>query len=589
MSRAFPALFDRWSRRVSARFALGHVLAGATIGLALGAGVSAACWKTRHGALRPAGALVGLLGAAAGAAVAKRRRIRDLDVALFLDARLGSDEAITTALELAGKSDGSDDAARVFVTSQATAALERATLEALDVRVVRPWHAVALAGAGAIAWLGILPLPPAPAAPSAAPGVEGVRLARVAGLEKVMKLGDLRPRDEAQRERLRRLAKEAEALRDKLRSGIEKREAQADLGKLADGITAERLSLGDGVERQGMESALGKLGENKELRSAQKALGDRDLVRLDEEMERLADRLEKADRTRAQEALEDAAQAALRAGAPNVARALDAERKLLGAKGDRRDMLRELAKELGDALGEEGKRALQELGSAGGDETSSKLADRLDKALRGMTPEQRKRLAENLKKRMGQAPEQNPRGLSKRELGEMLGELDDGRLEEELRRMAAAPAEGTEEGERQRGLDGAQGGAEEAAGELGGGLPMPMAGEGIGNGKAASSGGGAGGPAMAGHTEGGGPGSHDGRTGAVEGGEMRARATGRMNAGTPMPGVVMGRTAGRAGETANERGVGVVGAAAPGEIGGVERSDVPEEYREHVGRYFQPK
>jgi hypothetical protein len=578
MSRAFPALFDRWSRRVRARFALGYVLAGATIGLALGAGVSAACWKTRHGALRPAGALVGLLGAAAGAAVAKRRRIKDLDVALFLDARLGADEAIATALELGTKLESSGDSARAFVTSQATAALERATPRALDVRVVRPWHATGLAGAGAIAWLGVLPLPPAAAAPTVAPGVDGVRLTRVAGLEKVMKVGDLRPRDEAQRERLRRLAREADSLRDKLRTGLEKREAQADIGKLADGITAERLSLGDGVERQGMESALGKLGENKDLRSAQKALGDRDLVRLDEEMERLADRLEKADRTRAQEALDDAARAATRAGAPNVARALEAERKLLAEKGEGRDLLRELAKELGDALGEEGKRSLEELGSAGGDERSSKLAERLEKALHGLTPEQRKRLAENLKKRMSQAPEQNPRGLSKRELGEMLGELDDGRLEEELRRMAGAPSEGTEEGERQRGLDGAQAGAEEAAGELGGGVPMPMAGTS-----------GADGPAMAGHSEGSGPGSHDGKTGAVEAGEMRARATGRMNAGTPMPGVVMGRTSGRAGETANERGVGAVGAAAPGEIGGVERSDVPEEYREQVGRYFQPK
>ncbi len=36
-------------------------------------------------------------------------------------------------------------------------------------------------------------------------------------------------------------------------------------------------------------------------------------------------------------------------------------------------------------------------------------------------------------------------------------------------------------------------------------------------------------------------------------------------------------------------GQGALGEAAPGEVGGVDRSDVPEEYREQVGRYFPPK
>src|SRR5262249_55406040 len=94
---------------------------------------------------------------------------------------------------------------------------------------------------------------------------------------------------------------------------------------------------------------------------------------------------------------------------------------------------------------------------------------------------------------------------------------------------------------------------------------------------------------QAGHTEGGGPGDHKGMTGVVEGGEMRARAAGRVDKGRPMPGVVMGRTAGKAGETAHGLGPGALGSAAAGEIGGVERSDVPEEYREQVGRYFQPR
>jgi hypothetical protein len=95
--------------------------------------------------------------------------------------------------------------------------------------------------------------------------------------------------------------------------------------------------------------------------------------------------------------------------------------------------------------------------------------------------------------------------------------------------------------------------------------------------------------AQPGHSEGGGPGDHKGQTGVIEGGDLRAHAAAKINKGKPMPGMVMGRSAGRAGDTANLVGEGALGNAGPGEIGGIERSDVPEEYREQVGRYFQPK
>src|SRR5690349_14075602 len=104
--RSFRALFDRWSRRVRARLALRHVLTGAAIGLVIGAGASAAAWRTRSGNLRPAGAAGGLLGAAVGLAVARRKRWADGDVALFLDGKLRSDEAISTAVEIEGKESG---------------------------------------------------------------------------------------------------------------------------------------------------------------------------------------------------------------------------------------------------------------------------------------------------------------------------------------------------------------------------------------------------------------------------------------------------------------------------------------------------
>ncbi|HSN96942.1 MAG TPA: hypothetical protein VLS89_01550, partial [Candidatus Nanopelagicales bacterium] len=71
--------------------------------------------------------------------------------------------------------------------------------------------------------------------------------------------------------------------------------------------------------------------------------------------------------------------------------------------------------------------------------------------------------------------------------------------------------------------------------------------------------------------------------------DLRSRANARINKGAPMPGMVLGRTAGRPGESANVRGEGALGVVGPEEVGAIDRSEVPEEYREQVGRYFQPK
>jgi hypothetical protein len=404
--RSFGPLFERWAGRVRRQLLLRHVLTGAALGILVGAGAATAAWRTRHGALRPAAGVAGaILGAAAGVAVSRRKRWPDGHVALYLDARLGADEAIATAVELQQKPDNGDDSARAVVVSQAAWALAQATPKAVRAPVVRPWHAALPAGAAAVVWISVAPLPALPGGREAEPGAEKVRAAQVAGLEKVVKLAEMSARDEAQRERLRKLAEEAKKIREKLREGVEKREAQAEIARLKDGIVAERLSLGEGEQRQGMESALGTLGENPDLKSAQKALGDRDLVRLDEEMERLADKLERSDRDRALKTLEEAAEAAKRAGSPDVARALAAEKQRLKELGKKADHLRELAKELGDALGDEGKQALRDWNQSGDGRDERRLAEKMNEALGKLTPEQRKQLAENLKKKMKEAPE----------------------------------------------------------------------------------------------------------------------------------------------------------------------------------------
>jgi hypothetical protein len=596
---SFRPLFDRWARRVRARFALRETLRGAALGLVVGAAASAALWQTRHGALRPVGAAAGIVGGAVGLLLARRRRFSDGEVALYLDARLGARESIATAVELE-KGAGS---ARGVILSQATEALAAATPAQVRAPLLRPSHAGLPLGAAALLLACLAPLPPAPASAKAPPGAGQVRLAQVEGLEKIIKLAELNARDEAQRARLKKMAEEAKRLRDKLREGVEKREAQADLAKLRDGLSAEKLSLGDGQERQGMESALGKLADNPDLANAKRDLGDRDLVSFDEEMAKLADKLEKGDRERALKTLEEAAEAARRNGAPGVAKALEEERRRLDEAGRKADKLRELAKELGSTMGEEGRQALRDFSEKGGLKERARLAEKLEEALSKLTPEERKKLAENLKKRMKAAPDDELGAApSKRELEKLADQLDtpEGQkaLEDELRRMAKEPPSSSEEGGRQRELGDAEGGAGDAERQMGGGTPVPIPVEGPG-GKPGP--GGAGkdgkgqdgkGEAQAGHSDTFGPGGHGehkGLTGVIEGGGMKARSAAKMGKGRPMPGVVLGRSAGKAGETANLKGSGALGEAAPGEIGGVERSDVPEEYREQVGRYFQPK
>ncbi len=100
--------------------------------------------------------------------------------------------------------------------------------------------------------------------------------------------------------------------------------------------------------------------------------------------------------------------------------------------------------------------------------------------------------------------------------------------------MAEAPEPGSDEAERQKALDGAQDGAGEAEGDVGGTpMPMPIAGGGDKGGKDGKGGKGGkddkGGDPQAGHSEGGGPGDHKGQTGVVEGGDLRAHANAKIN------------------------------------------------------------
>jgi hypothetical protein len=598
----FERAFRERSALIRRRLALRWVLGGAAIGAMLGAGLGGVAWWTRHGGARLVCLGLPLVGALVGLGMNRRRRWSDEHVALFLDRGLASHEVIVTALEM--RAQGRASASSVL--RGATEALERPLPEAAKPRFVRPWHSLALVGTSIGVWVASLALPPPPVVAAPPPGLETVQLEDLEGLEETRRLVKLEARDAAQRDRLRALSERAEKLERALSEGMPHREAQAEVSRLRDDVAAERR-LGTGEQRKGLESALGKLAKNADLERVQRALGDRDFTRLDEEMERLANRLEDDDRRRAMDALAEAAEAARRDGAEGVARMLEQQRKRLAEHGAGAEALRELADALGGALSPEGQRALEEMKQGGSRESREALGRELAKALEALGDEERKRLAEQLKRRMkALRSDRGAPSMSDEQLEALRKRLEtpEGRAEwlEQLRRLAADPLP-SDEAQR-------DGMLEDAERQLGEGeqrlqqpmpLPMPMAGAPSGrkdgNGKPGAKPGdgqGEGAPGGAPGTpegaaqpgRGGGPGQHGGTTGKLDGDALRARANAQLNPGPSNPGVSMGRTTGRAGETARTGGTGRLGEVAPGELSDVGRSEIPEEYREQVGRYF---
>lgn len=571
----FQAQFGQAARSLRASLGARRVVTGLSYGLAIAGALALLFWR-----VRPELRMIALAAPMAGFAVAllidRRRRLSDEHVAILLDRRLESSEVITTAVGAAGAGDGSGggeedgrEAIARAVLERATEALRAARMEDVRLPVLRKQHGIGAVGLAALAFAFRL-APSKPVLPPPPPGTEIVQTTEVKGLEKVIALGELDPRDDAQRERLKKLAADAEKIRDALRKGEAKRDAEADLAKLADAITAERMSLGDGDERKGLEAAIGALGKNGDLSSAAKALGDHDLVQMDREMERLADQAEGDSRERAKKSLEEAEEAAKKAGSKSVAKALADQRKRLEQTIERRKALKELAEAMGKDLSPDGKKALEGL-EKGDPAAAQKLAEAMGDALEKLTPEERKRLAERLKELA-----KNADGAGGK-LGDLSKQLDSPQdLEKTLKDLANAPPP-SEEAQRQQALDDAQK-------QMGGALMAPGAG--------AGSGGSGDSPGSVG------PGGNSGRspsasrpaspTDKIDGPGLRSRADAPLGAGTPMPGVVGGRAPGRTGETANVRGTGALGTVGPDEVGGVSRSEVPEAYREQVGRYFEP-
>ncbi len=561
------------------------MLSGVAIGLCAGSLTAGALWWQRQGALRPLSAGLGLLGAAAGAVIAARKRWSDEEVALYLDEKLGTDERIVTALGLRAQS---TEAAR-FVTTSAAQALESGLPKLRGPKVLDAAHWLAPLGAGAIVWLSLAPLPPAPLAVTP-PGVERIRDANVKGLERIEALQSQKGRSPEDERRLRALAEEAKKLRGELGQGMEKREALSRMAKLRDAIAELRSEFGKSQNRQGLEAAIGALNERPELRKAARALGDGDVTAFDREMQRLANQAEQESRESAKLALEEAERAAREKGAPGLADALKEQREALGKRSAEADALRELAKALEGQLDADALEDLKEFGQSGDPKAGKRLAEAMGKALSKLSAEERQRLAEQLKKQVRGQQGSAATPMTREEMEEMARRLasPEGQkeLEEQLRRLANP--EPSSESQR----DGALGEAERGLGEAERGLgmvPMPAPGAGSpsgppGNGPSE----GQNGPGGPGSQHDSGQGNHEGESQKVQAPELRSKANVPRSGVGPMHAATLGRAPARPGDTANQRGTGALGSAAPGEIGAVEQSEVPEEYREHVGRYFEP-
>ncbi|HEY1537504.1 MAG TPA: hypothetical protein VGF76_25970 [Polyangiaceae bacterium] len=588
--REFQSSFLAFAARVHRRHALRQALTGAGLGLALGALGALGLWAARLGEPRPFAAGLGVLGAAAGALWAGRRRWSDSDVALYLDARLGSHEALTTALG-ALDSKAYDEPALSHVVERAASVLGSADPARVRPKLWSRLHVALPVSAVALAAVSLLPLPPAPKPPPVAPGAERVRIENLKGLERIEALGHLRGQNPEQDERLKQLAEQARKLRDSLAKGLEKREALSEIAKLRDGIAAERLKLGDQQNRPGLDAALRAFGSNKALQDAQKALGNGDLTAFDEEMQKLANRAESSDRQAAKDALQEAAKDAREKGAKGLADALDAERRLFERREEHADALRELAQSMKGKLSPEAEDDLKEFGSSGNPKAEQRLEQGLERALEGLTPGERKRLAERMQKQLkDEAGAGAP--MTKKQLEALAKSLstDDGveALEKQLKELAKP--EGSEDSEREQGLGDAERGGSEAERGLGA-LPIPMSGDGApgkagGKGDSDKSGGKRTGAPGSEHDTG--TGDHQGTTPQIAGKELRSKAEARLQAGAPMHGATLGRAPARAGETANQLGTGTLGEARQTEVGAVDHADIPEEYREQVGRYFEP-
>jgi hypothetical protein len=590
--RSFDVAFRRWATRIRARALLRGALTGAVLALPLAALVVLLLWWFRLGEQRPLAFLVVPLGAVLGGLRAVLRGFSDQDVALYLDARLGAHELVSTALSFEGRELGEIESVVVERAERAlTEANEASRRSTLKLRVFRASQLSLLVGAAAVGYVCWIELPPAPKPPPGAVGTRQLRVPNLAELDKIIALENVDAHDAAQRARLKAIASRARALREKLRQGMEQREALSELGKLEEDIASERTRFNDREQRAGLEAAIVALEKRPELRPSARALGNGDLTEFDRSMQELANRVEQGDREAAKRALEEAAKAAREKGAKRLAEMLEEQQRLLDERSGRAQAMREFGKEMEKHLGKQAQQDLKDFDGMGNPDTARKVGRALADALKGLSDEERKQLAKRLAEMVKRDQGGNPVTPADKELEEYAKRLatPEGQkeLEQQLRDLARQSSAAAE---REKALEEAERGLGEGRKKLG--VPIPMPGGQNGTGQKPGGGqedpSGSKQPGSGGPSQGGGHVEHQGQTQKVDGSELRAKAEARLAPGIPLHAAEEGRAPAAAGETANQKGVGALESARETEVGAVDESNVPEEYREQVGRYFEP-
>ncbi len=592
MNRAFLQSLASAGKPIHARFVLRRALIGLGVGLLGGSILGAAATLLR---VEPRAAVVGAaacVGTLAGLVSAHRRRLTLHELSLYLDAKLETREALSTALDVSSE----QDEISAFIVDKAATLLVESDLKAAQPRIWSKRQASIPLGLGLAIAVCLVEPAPLPQPIEAAPGSEPMTEAVVPELERVIEaLDQVVPRDAAQEKRLQTLSDKAKQLKAKLKNGASKREVQAELAELSQGVLAEKLSFGEGEERSGLERALGKLDEPS-LAATKQALKDRDLTELDDETSRLANQLEKESREKARQALEEAAKAAKEEGSETVAKELERQAKKLKEEGDKADSLKNAAEGLREQLSEQGKANLDAVKNEGDPEAKRQLAKEVQDILSKMSEAERKALVEKLRTEAKDAaskakqpddgsaeptkPENSP-AVDPETLKKLAEQLENPQgkkqLEDALKELANAPSNGAGEATNQELLEQAQQALKEAHGKASGDGKAENSNPDAANGSPDA---GLGGSATKKRRKTPSP--------ISSGKSLKARANAPVRDGATLPTIKTGRAGSRPGEVANRVGSGALGQVSAEEVSGVSRSDVPEEYREQVGRYFEP-
>jgi hypothetical protein len=415
----------------------------------------------------------------------------------------------------------------------------------------------------------------------------------MAELERIAALDRLHARDARQKRRFSQIAERARKLQKALGEGVPRREAQAMIAELRDEIGAERLRLFDRENRPGLEAAISKLNEDARLSRAARALGDGDLTEFDREMRELARRIEAKDRELVRKLLEQAAHAARSKGAPSAAKLLDQQNQKLGrdlSAESLSELTRDLYQQLSRHLDPKALEDFRSFEQTGNSEAQRRLLRALENALEGLSEAERQRLAENLAKRLSERGRLPGRGIDARELEQLSRRLSSEQGKEALRALLKQLAdEPSDEVERDRELADRERDAERAQQKLRGAMPVPR-GQGPQKGQSASgsSSGAMGGPSNGPNAQDEGAGQHGGKTDQFESPALRAKAAVDLTLDAPMYGASLGNSPAAPGETAKSASTQALQSAAPRELRAVERSELPQAYRDQVSRYFEP-